>query len=71
MPKNDGQPHMGGVGYDMAPEALALAQAIAAFKAATGRGFPSWSEAWTYMRPRLLALGWLPPTIKPPAPEAP
>ena len=44
--------------YDMAPEALALAQAVQAWKARTGRGYPRWSELVEV----LLALGWKPPT---------
>jgi hypothetical protein len=48
--------------YDMAPEALALAQAVQAWKARTGRGYPRWSELWGLLVELLPALGWKPPT---------
>ncbi len=44
-------------GYDMTPEALALAQAVQAWKERTGRACPPWG----IICQMLLDLGWTPP----------
>ncbi len=48
-------------GCDLPPEAMALAQRVAAWRAHTGKAMPTWAQVCEMLRD----LGWTPPPAKP------